>query len=133
MQLSGDRFPSKAPPARTLVERRGDPKTSLHRVPPHGIIGGVIQSFADKATQRAWERRFVRRLGPDVTRRAYRKLQALDAATVLSDLASPPGNRLEPLVGDRAGQHSVRINDQFRVCFTWTISGPADVEIIDYH
>jgi proteic killer suppression protein len=57
----------------------------------------------------------------------------LDTAAVLEDLRSTPGNRLEPLTGDRAGQHSIRINDQFRVCFRWTSSGPEDVEIVDYH
>ncbi|MDU9415009.1 MULTISPECIES: type II toxin-antitoxin system RelE/ParE family toxin [Pseudomonadaceae] len=64
---------------------------------------------------------------------ASRKLAMLNAANELRDLRSPPGNRLEPLAGDRAGQHSIRINDQWRICFVWTDSGPADVEIIDYH
>lgn len=64
---------------------------------------------------------------------AYRKLQALNAADELSGLIAPPGNRLEPLRHDRHGQHSIRINDQFRICFTWTPTGPADVEIVDYH
>lgn len=93
----------------------------------------VIQSFGSKDTQRVWDRTFVRRIGSELTRMAYRKLQAVDAAQELSDLRVPPGNRLESLVGDRAGQHSIRINDQFRICFTWTPSGPADVEITDYH
>jgi proteic killer suppression protein len=60
-------------------------------------------------------------------------LRYLNAAGDLGDLTSPPGNRLEALVGDRKGQHSIRINDQFRVCFVWTAEGPADVEIVDYH
>ncbi|MBD5802331.1 Toxin HigB-1 [Azoarcus sp. Aa7] len=64
---------------------------------------------------------------------AQRKLQMLDAAFELRDLRSPPGNRLEVLAGDRAGQYSIRINDQWRVCFEWTASGPANVEIVDYH
>lgn len=93
----------------------------------------MIQSFATKDTQRVWERQFVRALGPDVTRMAYRKLQAVNAAVELSDLKVPPGNRLEALRHDRLGQHSIRINDQFRICFTWTPTGPADVEIVDYH
>lgn len=80
-----------------------------------------------------WARKFVRALGPDVTRMAYRKLQALNAADEPSDLTAPPGNRLEPLRHDRLGQHSIRIDDQFRICFTWTPAGPADVEIVDYH
>lgn len=64
---------------------------------------------------------------------AQRKLQMLDDAMELRDLASPPGNRLEALTGDRKGQHSIRINDQWRVCFVWTAAGPENVEIVDYH
>lgn len=62
-----------------------------------------------------------------------RKLNYLDAATSLSDLRSPPGNRLEALKADRIGQHSIRVNDQFRICFVWTAEGPANVEFVDYH
>lgn len=69
----------------------------------------------------------------DILRSAERRLRAVDAAVVLDDLRSPPGNRLEALSGDRAGQHSIRINDQWRICFRWTEAGPADVEITDYH
>ncbi|MCO3987421.1 hypothetical protein FA106_11490 [Pseudomonas aeruginosa] len=65
--------------------------------------------------------------------RTTRKLAMLHAATELRDLRSPPGNRLEPLQGKRAGQHSIRINDQWRVCFVWTDAGPEEVEIVDYH
>jgi toxin HigB-1 len=64
---------------------------------------------------------------------ALRKLDMLNAATSLNDLRMPPGNRLEALTGDRRGQHSIRINDQWRACFAWTSRGPADVEIVDYH
>ncbi|WP_312243641.1 type II toxin-antitoxin system RelE/ParE family toxin [Stutzerimonas nitrititolerans] len=64
---------------------------------------------------------------------ATRKLAMLNAATELRDLRSPPGNRLEPLHGDRVGQHSIRINDQWRICFIWTDAGPTQVEIVDYH
>jgi proteic killer suppression protein len=64
---------------------------------------------------------------------AERKLTQLDASVILDDLKAPPGNRLEALAGDRSGQYSIRINDQFRVCFVWTDEGPADVEIVDYH
>jgi proteic killer suppression protein len=64
---------------------------------------------------------------------AERKLAMLDAATAIDDLRSPPGNRLEALWGDRQGQHSIRVNDRFRVCFRWTADGPEDVEIVDYH
>ena len=64
---------------------------------------------------------------------ATRKLQMLDAAEALDDLRSPPGNRLEALKGDRAGQYSIRINDQWRVCFAWIKAGPEEVDIVDYH
>jgi proteic killer suppression protein len=66
-------------------------------------------------------------------RSVARKMTMLDSAMVLSDLKSPPGNRLEPLKGARKGQHSIRINDQWRICFVWTDSGPTEVEIVDYH
>lgn len=68
-----------------------------------------------------------------VLKLALRKLDMLNAAVILADLRSPPGNRLEALQGDRAGQHSIRINGQFRICFVWTPSGPTDVEITDHH
>ncbi|MNW00210.1 Toxin HigB-1 [compost metagenome] len=69
----------------------------------------------------------------DIKSVAERKLAMLDAATELRDLRSPPGNRLEALSGNRAGQHSIRVNDQWRLCFTWTDNGPINVEIVDYH
>lgn len=93
----------------------------------------MIQSFAGSAAQKVWARKHVRALGPDVQRSAYRKLLILNRAANLNDLRVPPGNRLENLAGDRAGQHSIRINDQYRICFRWTSSGPTDVEIVDYH
>ena len=64
---------------------------------------------------------------------AQRRLVLLDAAEVLQDLRIPPGNRLEALIGDRAGQHSIRVNDQWRICFVWTPNGPEKVELVDYH
>lgn len=69
----------------------------------------------------------------DLVRSAERRLRAIDAATVLEDLRSPPGNHLEALKADRVGQHSIRINDQWRICFRWTEAGAEDVEIVDYH
>ena len=69
----------------------------------------------------------------DLVDRANRRLQALHNAILLEDLRSPPGNRLEVLKGDRAGQHAIRINDQWRICFRWTDAGAEDVEIVDYH
>lgn len=74
-----------------------------------------------------------RKLAHDMQRTALRKLMHLDQAASLRDLAALPGNRLEALKGNRAGQHSIRVNDQWRVCFRWTENGPADVEIVDYH
>ena len=74
-----------------------------------------------------------RRFPTDLVRVTRRKLEMLDAAIVLTDLRAPPANRLEQLTGDRAGQHSIRVNDQFRICFRWTPLGPADVEFVDYH
>lgn len=92
----------------------------------------MIQSFRCKATQALFEggspRRF-RSIAPV----AERKLAQLDAALTLDFLRAPPGNRLEALKGERIGQHSIRINDQWRVCFVWTAAGPTDVEILDYH
>jgi len=93
----------------------------------------VIKSFGDRDTERLFARDPVRRYAAQLRRVMLRKLVAIDAAEALDDLRVPPGNRLEALRGDRAGQHSVRINDQFRICFRWTELGPADVEIVDYH
>lgn len=92
----------------------------------------MIQSFRCVETQGIFGGRASKRFQA-VQAVAERKLLLLDAAAQLLDLASPPGNRLEALKGNRAGQHSIRINDQFRICFRWTEAGPADVEIVDYH
>ena len=93
----------------------------------------MIQSFADDTTERVWNREKAPRLGTDLQRAAQKKLRQLNAAGNINDLRIPPGNRLEKLAGNRAGQHSIRINDQYRICFVWTKQGPADVEITDYH
>jgi len=92
-----------------------------------------MRSFRDRDTERLWHRQRVGSLDSRVLRPALRKLAILDAAVSLDDLRVPPGNRLEALQGDRRGQHSIRINDQWRICFTWTDTGPEDVEIVDYH
>jgi toxin HigB-1 len=91
-----------------------------------------IQSFACKDTQELFATGKCRKFA-NIKAVAERKLQMLDNAVTLDFLKSPPGNRLEQLTGNRAGQHSVRINDQWRVCFVWTAEGPKDVEIVDYH
>ncbi len=92
----------------------------------------TIRSFRCEDTEALYEGRNPRRFR-NIENVAERKLQMLDDAVELRDLRSPPGNRLEALSGNRAGQHSVRINDQWRVCFVWTETGPVDVEIVDYH
>jgi proteic killer suppression protein len=92
----------------------------------------VIKSFRDKDTQRVFERQRVRRWSLELQRVALRKLLILDAAETLDDLRSPPGNRLEKLAGDRAGEYSIRINDQWRICFRWRAADAEDVEIVDY-
>jgi toxin HigB-1 len=92
----------------------------------------MIQSFSCKDTEALHNRRTVSRWA-NLEAVARRKLGQLDAASALSDLGSPPGNRLEALSGDRSGQHSIRVNQQFRLCFIWTAQGPANVEIVDSH
>jgi len=92
----------------------------------------MIKGFADKDAEALWRGESPRRLS-SVTRAALRKLDLLDAAVELIDLRVPPGNRLEALKGGRAGQHSIRINDQWRICFVWDGDGAAQVEIVDYH
>ena len=93
----------------------------------------VIKPFGDPATERLWRRERVKSFDARILRAALRKLAILDAVVTLDDLRVPPGNRLEALKGDRRGQHSIRINDQWRICFTWTDVGPEGVEIVDYH
>lgn len=93
----------------------------------------MIRSFGSKETERLWRRERVPSLDPRVLRVALRKLRQVGSAEALEDLRVPPGNRLEALKGDRAGQHSIRINDQWRICFVWTDAGPEEVEIVDYH
>ena len=92
----------------------------------------MIQSFKCADTEALHQRRRVARW-TNIEAVARRKLDQLAAAGELIDLASPPGNRLEALAGNRKGQHSIRVNDQFRVCFVWTPQGPKNVEIVDYH
>lgn len=93
----------------------------------------VIRSFKDTEVERLWRRERVPSIDPRIHRVALRKLVMIDAAVVLDDLRVPPGNRLEALEGDRVGQHSIRINQQWRICFRWTEAGAEDVEIVDYH
>jgi toxin HigB-1 len=93
----------------------------------------MIKSFRDRETARVFRRQVSRRLPGDMQRIAYRKLVQIDAATRLETLRIPPGNRLEALSGNRRGQHSIRINEQRRICFVWRDGDAYDVEIADYH
>ena len=93
----------------------------------------MIRSFACKDTERLFQLEKVRSFPPDIQRTALRKLAQLNAVTELQQLRVPPGNRLEALKHDRKGKHSIRINNQWRVCFRWESDGPHDVEIVDYH
>jgi len=93
----------------------------------------MIRSFADRETERLFARTPGRRFLPELHRVMLRKLVQLDAAEHLEDLRIPPGNRLEALKRDRLGQHSIRVNDQWRVCFRWDDGDAYDVEIVDYH
>ena len=93
----------------------------------------MIRGFADRDTERLWAREPVRRFPPHLRRVMLRKLGVVDAAGRLEDLRIPPGNRLEKLRHDRDGQYSIRVNDQWRICFRWTGADATDVEIVDYH
>lgn len=97
----------------------------------------MIRTFADQGTEDIFNRRQTRQARracpPTIWRTARRKLDQLNAVVSLGSMRLPPGNRLEALKGDRAGQYSIRINDQYRVCFVWTEQGPESVEIVDYH
>jgi proteic killer suppression protein len=93
----------------------------------------VIRSFADAETEKVFQRRRFRKLPPGVQRRAHRELLLVDAAEVLQDLKVPPDSGLERLSRDRTGQHSIRINDQWRICFRWNRGGAHEVEVTDYH
>jgi len=93
----------------------------------------MILSFACRDTERIWDMLPTRRFPAEVQRAVRRKLVMLDAAQAVQDLRLPPGNRLEALKGGRAGQHSIRVNDQFRLCFIWNGRDVEDVELVDYH
>ena len=93
----------------------------------------MIESFASDETEKIFRGQVSKKFPKDIQRTARRKLIYLDDAEDLQDLLAPPGNRLEKLKGDRAGQHSIRINDQWRICFKWSNNKAKDVEIVDYH
>jgi toxin HigB-1 len=93
----------------------------------------MIASFRSKETEELWQSGESRRLPADLRRRAFKKLAILNAAVTLDNLKVPPGNQLEALRGNRADQHSIRVNDQYRVCSVWRDGNAFDVEIVDYH
>jgi toxin HigB-1 len=93
----------------------------------------VIRSFGDKNAERIWHEQYVKSIDRNVQRATLRKLELIHAATDVEDLRIPPGDRLEQLKGDRRGQHSIRVNDQWRLCFVWRDGGADDVELVDYH
>jgi toxin HigB-1 len=93
----------------------------------------MILTFADKPTKTLWDGKKPPELPPKILKTAHRKLSQINQSATLNDLRIPPGNRLEALLGDRAGQYSIRINDQYRVCFRWKGENAYDVEIADYH
>ena len=93
----------------------------------------MIKSFGDNETEKIWKGDFSKKLPNDIQQRGRRKLRMLNNAQNIEDLRIPPSNRLERLKGNMRDFHSIRINDQWRICFRWTDAGPADVEITDYH
>ena len=93
----------------------------------------MIRSFGSKDTERIWHEQYVKRVDRTVQRATLRKLELIHAAKDVEDLRIPPGNRLERLVGDRRGQHSIRVNAQWRLCFVWRDGGAEVVELVDYH
>ncbi len=93
----------------------------------------MIRSFADKDAEAIWHRRYVKKLSPELSKLTYNKLVLINAAESINDLRVPPGNHLEKLADSRAGQYSIRVNDQWRICFTWSTAGAGNVELVDYH
>ena len=93
----------------------------------------MIRSFGSRITERIWDQQYVKGIARMILRAALRKLEAVNAAVDVEDLRVPPGNRLERLRGDRRAQYSIRVNDQWRICFIWREGGAEDVELVDYH
>ncbi len=115
-----------------MAGRLSGPLT-LDNITAPRYVFSMIQSFKRQEAEKIFRREFVRKLPHDIQRMALRKLWMIDAAPDLNSLRVPPGNRLEALAGNREGQHSIRINDQWRICFQWREGHAHDVEIVDYH
>ena len=129
-------FESDSPPAKAAaLQIRTPPRSFTHvdTLNAQRYYLPVIQSFACAETERVFRAELSRRFPPPIQRSARRKLLMLHAATELRHLLVPPGNRLEALKGGRKGQHSIRFNDQWRICFRWRDGNADDVEIVDYH
>src|SRR6185312_2149610 len=128
----GQRAPSRgARPRRREVQERQTRRTARRH---HRYRGGRIKDLDPQVlTIALWHRRYVKKLSPELSRLTYNKLVLINAAESINDLRVPPGSRLEKLSGNRAGQYSVRVNDQWRICFTWSTSGAGNVELVDYH
>ena len=107
--------------------------TRLYNLSVTYYVTEVIRTFRDRRTQAVFANTLPKGFPPDIALAARRKLRMLDASIRLDDLKVPPGNRLEALRGDRAGQHSIRVNDQWRICFVWRNESAYEVEIVDYH
>lgn len=97
------------------------------------VFGAMIKSFKSKDAEKIYQGRFSKRIPKDIQRLVARKLEMLAASSELKSLRIPPSNRLEKLKGDREGQHSIRINDQWRICFIWKAGDAHEVDIVDYH
>jgi len=106
---------------------------SEHYIVTCNVTCIMIKSFSDKETGKIYQRNYSKEIPEDIQRRAYRKLLQIDLMSELEELRSPPGNRLEKLKGDREGQHSIRVNQKWRICFEWKGGDAYDVEITDYH
>lgn len=117
----------------TVLAYFHDPTVPLDNISSDDMVFAVIGSFACKKTERLWRRRHDHGLPPDIEATALRKLTQIQGSRALLDLRTPPGNRLEALKGDRKGQHSLRVNDQWRICFRWQGEEAFEVEIVDYH
>jgi toxin HigB-1 len=128
-----ERFPSRGFSVDWLLSSAKNQIITLDRINAPRYHFFMIRSFADKETEKLFNRQFSRKLPPEIQHTARYKLEMLDAAERLDDLRVPPSNHLEKLSGDRAGQYSVRINRQWRICFEWRDTGPYEVEIVDYH
>lgn len=133
MAAAGRWCPASRSACGTVRDSPAEPSLTLDVTNGLRYALGVLRSFRDKETEAVWRRQPARKFDANTQRVALRKLLILDAADTLGDLRVPPGNRLEKLKGDRAGSYSIRVNQQWRICFRWSPAGPEEIEIVDYH